>query len=64
MISGEQLRVATGISRGHAYDIVAGRQEPSLKTALLIYDKTGEKFGLLEGQDDDFIDRLRLKAAA
>jgi DNA-binding phage protein len=55
---------ATGISRGHVYDIMAGRAQPSLKTALDIYDKTGAKLGLLEGLDAPTIEKLRPKAAA
>jgi hypothetical protein len=43
---------------------MAGRAQPSLKTALDIYDKTGAKLGLLEGLDAPTIEKLRPKAAA
>lgn len=54
---------AAGISRGHAYDIIAGRQHPSIKLALQLYDETGEQFGLLKGLPTEAIERVRANAA-
>ena len=54
---------AADISRTHAYDIIAGRQEPSLAVALRIYDATGERFGILRGLADSSIADLRRQAA-
>lgn len=63
MASTQQL-IDAGISRTHAYDILAGREQPSLKTAFQIYDATGERFGLLKDLNEDVIEQLRPKAAA
>jgi DNA-binding phage protein len=52
-----------GISRTHAYDILAGREEPSLAVALRIYDATGAQFGILKGLAQDTIKDLRKQAA-
>ena len=61
-LSAQQL-IETGISRTHAYDILAGREEPSLTTALKIYSATGERFGLLKGLTESAISELRREAA-
>ena len=61
--SAQQL-IELGISRGHAYDILAERQEPSLAKAFLIYDATGAQFGILKGLSKETIEALRPKAAA
>lgn len=61
--SAQQL-IDAGISRSHAYDILAGREEPSLKTAFQIYDAIGERFGLLKDLNADVIEQIRPKAAA
>lgn len=53
-----------GISQSHASMILSGKRAPSLQKALLIYTKTGQKFGILDTLDEDMIDRLRLKVAA
>ena len=63
MASAQQL-IDIGISRSHAYDILAERQEPSLKVAFDIYDATGEQFGILKGLSEGAIKELRPKAAA
>jgi DNA-binding phage protein len=62
--SAQQIVEVAGIKRTHAYDILAGRQKPSLTIALRIYDATGAQFGLLEGVTKDTIEDLRPKAAA
>jgi hypothetical protein len=64
MASAQEIIDAAGISRTHAYDIIAKREAPSLKVAFDIYDGTGEKFGILEGLDEGTIEKLRPKAAA
>jgi hypothetical protein len=56
--------IAARISRTHAYDIIAGREEPSLAVALRIYSITREKFGLLKGLSEETIAELQRKAAA
>lgn len=63
MASAQQVIEAAGISRTHAYDIVAGRQEPSLAVALAIFDATGERYGILKGLADSSIADLRRQAA-
>lgn len=63
MVSAQQL-MDLGISRGHAYDILAGRQTPGLKTAFLIYDGLGAKLGILADLDPETIEKLRQRAAA
>jgi DNA-binding phage protein len=63
MASAQQL-TDIGISRGHAYDILAGRAVPSLATALRIFDATGERFGILKDKSPEFISELRGKEAA
>lgn len=62
MASVQQL-IDIGISRTHAYDILAGRQEPSLRKAIEIFDATGERFGILKSLTPTEIEPLR-KAAA
>lgn len=57
--SAQAIMEAAGISRTHAYDILAEREEPSLKLALRIYDGTGEQFGLLKGLPVETIEQLR-----
>lgn len=51
------------ISRTHAYDIIAGREDPSLAVALRIYDATGERFGILKNLTPNEIEPLRKVAA-
>lgn len=63
MASAQQL-IDIGISRGHAYDILAGRQVPSLKTSLKVYDALGEKIGVIANLDDEAIEQLRQNRAA
>ena len=58
MASVQQL-TELGISRTHAYDILAEREPPSVGNALKIYDATGEQFGLLKGLEPDAIEKLR-----
>ena len=60
--SAQTLIDAADISRTHAYDILAGRQEPSLKLAFTIYDATGAGFGILKGLDRATIEKLRPNA--
>lgn len=62
MASAQQL-IDLNISRTHAYDIIAGREEPSLAVALRIYDATGEKYGILKGLAESSIADLRKQAA-
>lgn len=50
---------AAGISRTHAYDILAEREEPSLKVAFDIYDKTGAQLGILNGLPKDAVEQIR-----
>jgi hypothetical protein len=54
---------AAGISRTHAYDILGGREDPSLAVALKIYDRTGAQFGILKGLAEETIADLRKQAA-
>lgn len=58
MVSAQQL-IDLGISRTHAYDILAEREEPSLTNAFKILDATGEQFGILRGLSEGAIDELR-----
>ena len=53
---------AAGISRTHAYDILAGREQPSLRLAFQLYDETGEQFGLLKGLPAETVEQLRANA--
>lgn len=62
--SAHAIMDAAGISRTHAYDILAEREVPSLPVAFRIYDATGESFGLLKGLPAETIEQLRPKAAA
>lgn len=57
-----QTLIELGISRGHAFDIIAGRQKPSLAMALRIYDATGVTYGLLKGLLPETIEALRVNA--
>jgi hypothetical protein len=61
--SAQDIIEAAGISRTHAYDILAEREEPSLAVALKIYDRTGAAFGILKGLADTTIADLRKQAA-
>jgi hypothetical protein len=61
--SARAIMEAAGISRTHAYDILAGREPPSIKIALLLYDETGEQFGLLKDLSPDAIEQIRSNAA-
>jgi hypothetical protein len=63
MASVQQL-MDIGISRSHAYDILAERQEPSLRVAFEIYDATGEQYGILKGLSESALKELRPRAAA
>lgn len=62
--SAQQLIDGAGISRTHAYDIIAEREEPSLAVAFRIYEATGAQFGILKGLSESAIEELRPKAAA
>lgn len=57
--SAQAIMEAAGISRAHAYDILAGREPPSIKLALKLYDETGEQFGLLKGLPGEAIEQVR-----
>lgn len=57
--SAQEIIEAAGISRTHAYDILSGREEPSLKVALDIYDNTGEQLGILTGLAPKAIEQIR-----
>jgi hypothetical protein len=63
MASAQTIIEAAGIRRTHAYDILAGRQEPSLRVALDIFDATGERYGILRNLSDGAIAELRKQAA-
>lgn len=63
MASVQQL-IDIGISRTHAYDIIAEREAPSLTSAFKIYDATGSQFGILKGLSKKTIEELRPRAAA
>jgi hypothetical protein len=60
-ISPTKLSQDAGISLSFASMLLSRKRQPS---ALTIYDKTGLKLGLLEGQPEEVIDSLRPKAAA
>jgi hypothetical protein len=61
--SAQAIIDAAGISRTHAYDILAEREVPSLKVAFDIYDATGAQFGILKGCAETTIEDLRRQAA-
>lgn len=63
-ISPTKLSQDAGISLSFASMLLSRKRQPSLATALTIYDKTGLKLGLLEGQSEEVISSLRPKAAA
>jgi hypothetical protein len=63
MASAQDIIEAAGISRTHAYDILAGREPPSLRVALDIFDATGERYGILKNLSDGAIAELRKQAA-
>ena len=50
--SAQEIIEAAGISRTHAYDILAKRQKPSNGVAAKVYLKTGLKTGLFETLSD------------
>jgi hypothetical protein len=50
--SAQEIIEAAGISRTHAYDILAERQKPSNGVAAKIYVKTGLKRGLFAQLSD------------
>jgi DNA-binding phage protein len=62
-LSAQVLIEKAGISRTHAYDIIAEREVPSLAVALKIYDATGAQFGILKGVAETTIADLRRQAA-
>lgn len=53
-----ELVEATGISRGYASDILAGKQPPSRALAIYIYRKTGWRHSLIDGLTDEQLDLL------
>lgn len=55
----QDIMDAADISRTHAYDILGGREEPSLKVALDIYDKIGAQLGILAGLAPKAIEQIR-----
>lgn len=55
----QDLMDAADISRTHAYDILAGRQQPTTSDALAIYDKTGAQLGILNGLQRAAIEQIR-----
>lgn len=57
--SPQTLMDAANISRTHAYDILAGREDPSLKVAFDIYDETGAQLGILKGLPKDAVEQIR-----
>lgn len=58
-ISPTKLSQDTGISLSFASMLLAGKRQPSLGKALMIYDTTGLKFGLLANLTPREIDKLR-----
>ena len=58
-----QQLIDAGISRTHAYDILAGREKPSLAVALRIYDATKAQLGILRGLPRSTIEQLRANAS-
>lgn len=59
----KELAAKSGISEAYATQLLDGTRKGSLEMVLQIYDKTGEKFGILEGLSEGAIDELRRKAA-
>ena len=58
-----ELSKAADISLSHASMILSGSRSPSLGKALQIYDRTGLRFGILEGLTPEEIEPLRRKVA-
>ena len=56
-----ELASAAGISLSFASMLLSGERQPSLRNALKIYDSTGLKLGILEGQPETVIESLRPK---
>jgi hypothetical protein len=46
------------LSIGYACDIRKGRRSPSVRMAIEIFRRTGERFGPLIGASNDMIDHL------
>jgi hypothetical protein len=47
-----------GIANGYAYDLANGKREPSLKLALQIWAKTGDRLGPIAHADEAQLDAL------
>jgi hypothetical protein len=62
-LSAQRIMDVAGVSRTHAYDILAEREDPSLSVALRIYAETNYKFGLLKGLSESAISELLREAA-
>lgn len=53
-----RLHSEVGLSQPYASQVATGAREPSLKTALLIYEKTGVAFGDLKGKSKRQIETI------
>lgn len=66
-ISSKELAEQAGISWAYAIQLLSDNpdqhREPSLKMALHIYDKTGERLGILKDMEPAEIEPLRRAAA-
>jgi transcriptional regulator with XRE-family HTH domain len=58
-----ELARRCGISRIYAWQLLAGKRDPSLELALQIYDETGVQLGKLNGLTPEEI-RISRKLAA
>lgn len=59
----KELAAKAGISESYATQLLDGTRKGSLELALQIYDRTGERFGILVGLSEDAIGELRRRAA-
>lgn len=63
-ISPAELSRRAGINRVYAWQLLNDKRSPSPEMALRIYEQTGLQLGLLEGLDEEAIERIRANARA
>ena len=57
-ISPAELARRTGINRVYAWQLLNDKRSPSPEMALRIYEQTGLQLGLLEGLDEEAVERI------
>lgn len=62
-LSYKELAAKAGISEAYATQLLDGTRKGSLEMVLQIFDRTGERFGILDGLSEGAIEELRRKAA-